>query len=389
MRNGLNNVTTPKIEVFQDFSNPKLLDAWEELEKNGTGTPYNSWAWASSWYTHIGAARGIKPYVIVAYVEDEPVALLPLALQRKASLTVIRFLADKIGNQNTGFWKTELLEGGEFSSIAAALRQAIHESGCDIIQLRNMSQTIEGLPNPLFRVSDQLSTNAIYPFELFAPSQDFMEARRSKRTRSGVRQKRRRLQGESELVFVDHKDLETQASTLDTLIRQRDERQALTGIPNAFSVPEVRAFLHDFLKLSAEPRSGVRATMHSIELDGEVLATNFGALCHKTFYCYSLSIISDERTRNSPGLILSFDLIAQMCDDGLERFDYGVGKEDYKLGWAEPDYLRDWIEATTAKGRALAATTAALLKGKQMLRDNKLFWKTYRSVRGALRRAGL
>ncbi len=75
-------------------------------------------------------------------------------------------------------------------------------------------------------------------------------------------------------------------------------------------------------------------------------------------------------------------VIEDMCEQGMEIFDFGLGEERFKLAWSEPEYLKDWIEPLTLKGKLIATLEGAKLSTKRKLRNNQNFWQFYRRTRG-------
>src|SRR5690606_18177680 len=147
--------------------------------------------------------------------------------------------------------------------------------------------------------------------------------------RKKLRSKERKLAESGAIAVVTATDEATARALLDTLIRQRSDRAAATGIPTAFDDPAVRAFLTDRL-VRATLAGDTAFTIHALEVGGIVRATYVGGLRDGRYYAYSNSIADDELSSLSPGDILLKHLIERMCDAGATCFDFGLGAERYK-----------------------------------------------------------
>lgn len=244
-----------------------------------------------------------------------------------------------------------------------------------------------GLPNrpygnPLVRLSDTTSTNAIYPFSLVGSAEEFIKAKRSKAARKKHRSKISKLQSLGKLSFTAERTIDDATAALDAMIQQRECRQAETGIPTAFAEPNYQRFVREAFANLTKNDSPTKSEIYSLKLDGRIISTCLSLRSGRRIYCYCTSIISGELMRYSPGELLMQHVIEDMCEQGMEIFDFGLGEERFKLAWSEPEYLKDWIEPLTLKGKLIATLEGAKLSTKRKLRNNQNFWQFYRRTRG-------
>lgn len=363
-----------------------LRSDWLALEDQGNGSAYHAYEWCKSWADHIAKSEQATALIITGRIGDKLHVLLPLTLHKYQLTNTARWLGEEICNQNTGYWSEELLAAPQAHTLRSHLMQALKDWGVDLIHLGNMACRIGAHDNPLVRLSDTTSTNAIYPFPLASPAEDFIKAKRSKAARKKHRNKLSKLQALGKLSFSAEHTIDGATAALDAMIRQRECRQAETGIPTAFAQPNHQRFVHEAFSNLAKHDSPTQPEIYSLKLDGKIISTCLSLKSGKRIYCYCTSIISGELMRYSPGELLMQHVIEDMCEQGMEVFDFGLGEERFKLAWSEPEYLKDWIEPLTMKGKLTATLQSAKLSSKRKLRNNQSFWKLYRRTRGIFAR---
>lgn len=364
----------------------ELRGDWLWLEKKHLGSTYHAYEWCKSWCEHIADKEQATPLFLAGYHQNSIQFLLPLALQTRHLVKTVKWLGEDIFNQNTGYWSEHILDLKDIEKLRPTLVDALKEYGVDLIRLGNMAGTIGNHQNPLVREHDVTSTNAIYPFELQKPAEEFVKTKRSKAARKKHRGKFTKLQQLGTVEFIAETTSEGAAAAVNAMIAQRETRQAETGIPTAFSSTNYQSFIRDaFANLSRET-SPTKPIIYSLRLEGEIISTCLSLKAADRLYCYCTSIINGELMRHSPGELLMQHVIEDMCEEGMTVFDFGLGEERFKLSWAEPEFLQDWIEPLTLKGKIASALENLKLITKRKLRNNQQFWKFYRYIRGSFAR---
>ncbi|SDR12377.1 GNAT family N-acetyltransferase [Pseudovibrio sp. Tun.PSC04-5.I4] len=364
----------------------ELHGDWLWLEKQHLGSPYHAYEWCKSWCDHIADKEHATPLFLAGYHRDSIHFLLPLAVQTRHLVKSVKWLGEDIFNQNTGYWSEQILNLKDIERLRPTLVDALKEYGVDLIRLGNMPRTIGKHRNPLVREHDVTSTNAIYPFELQKPAEEFVKTKRSKAARKKHRGKLTKLQQSGTVEFITETTSEGTLAAINAMIGQRETRQAETGIPTAFSSLNYQSFIRDAFANLSRGTSPTKPIIYSLRLDGEIISTCLSLKAADRLYCYSTSIINGELMRHSPGELLMQHVIEDMCEEGIAIFDFGLGKERFKLSWAEPESLQDWIEPLTLKGKIAAELESLKLIAKRKLRNNQQFWKFYRYIRGSFAR---
>ncbi|WP_108820314.1 GNAT family N-acetyltransferase [Pseudovibrio sp. Alg231-02] len=373
-------------QIISDEDLSKLRSDWLVLEASGDGSAYHAYEWCKSWAEHVAHSERATTLIVAGYIGAKLHVLLPLALHQCHLTKTARWLGEEIFNQNTGYWSQELLQAPQAHFLRPRLVAALKAWGVDLIHLGNMARRVGAYDNPLIRLDDTTSTNAIYPFELTSPAEEFVKAKRSKGARKKHRSKLSKLQSLGTLSFTAEITKEGAAAAIDAMIRQRELRQAETGIPTAFALPNYQCFVREAFSNLSQDDSPSKPVVYSLKLDDEIISTCLSLMSGKRVYCYCTSIINGELMRHSPGELLMQHVIEDMCNEGMEIFDFGLGEERFKLAWAEPEHLKDWIEPLTFKGKLVAALENVILSSKRKLRNNERFWQLYRRVRGTFAR---
>ena len=373
-------------QIYTGNDLQQLRADWLALEAEAQGSAYHAYEWCKSWAQHVAASEKATALIVAGYINEKLHVLLPLALHQCHLAKTARWLGEEIFNQNTGYWSKDLLAAPQAHFLRPRLIAALKAWGVDLIHLGNMSFKVEAADNPLVRMDDTTSTNAIYPFELTGPAEEFVKAKRSKAARKKHRSKLNKLQSLGALTFTKEATCEGASATVDAMIKQREVRQAETGIPTAFALPNYQSFAREAFADLAKEDNPTKPLIYSLKLDDEIISTCLSLKSGKRIYCYCTSIISGDLMRYSPGELLMQHVIEDMCEEGLKVFDFGLGEERFKLAWAEPEYLKDWIEPLTFKGKLAAALESAKLSSKRKLRNNQSFWQLYRRIRGTFAR---
>lgn len=364
-----------RIDMFETIE--AAAPVWRALEREADGCLYNTFDWLSAWQKHVGAPVGVHPLIIVGSREGRPDLLLPLGVRRRGPLTIARVLGDCHGNQNTGLTRRGVRRP-DGRTLCDMLTEAARKARIDVLDLRHLSAggvfdgravpPVAPSPSPIFNLPLQSDFDALF------------RARRGKDARKKLRSKERKLAESGAIAVVTATDEATARALLDTLIRQRSDRAAATGIPTAFDDPAVRAFLTDRL-VRATLAGDTAFTIHALEVGGIVRATYVGGLRDGRYYAYSNSIADDELSSLSPGDILLKHLIERMCDAGATCFDFGLGAERYKVAWADPEPLFDLTLPVSARGHAAAAAIRLARSAKRTIRSSPRLWSLVRRLR--------
>ena len=352
-------------------------EAWRKLGTESLGTPYQSYAWLSSWQETIGRKQGLETLTAILQRQDEALLILPFAVQRKNGLRRLSFLAHQNGNQNTGLWNRPFYQSVDSGFISQILKDICQQSRADLLTLHNVPENWFGRPHPLVLKKALPSPSPIFTRQLPADFDQLFRETHSKSSRKNLARKQRHLQsveGYRVVKAMTPQDLER---GFQAFLAQRATRARETGIPNVFSNAEARDFLAAVVGVTrADDRADpAPLNLWYLEADGKIRATYLCAEGGHTIYAYSNSVAHDELLPNSPGLVLIREIIEYACGScDLERLDLGLGEERYKTAWAEAASLRDSRLAVTTRGRIAERLDGGGTKLKAAIRNSEPLW---------------
>lgn len=366
------------VAVFDSFAAAE--GPWRVLETACTlATPYQGYDFLNHWQTHLGAADGIRPAIVVGFNQSgRPLFLWPLGLRRRAGLRVLEFLGGKHANFNMGLWQRDVA-----ASIGAAelrfitRRLAAH---ADLMMLTSQPLTWGGTTNPLAQLPHQRSANYGFSGALIPDFEALLRARTNSATRKKMRKKERALAAMGEVCFERATGARQVHRVLDAFFKQKSARMRQLGLPDVFAAPGVRRFI----EAAAEPKDGRPAPieLYALSVDDIVVATMGGIAARGRFCAMFNSIQAGRYAAESPGEQLIVQLVGACCDRGLDTFDLGVGQSRYKhLFCEDAEPLFDSYLPLTGAGRLPAQAFGVAAAGKRVLKQHPTLWSAVRTMR--------
>ncbi|MGL5114063.1 MAG: GNAT family N-acetyltransferase, partial [Beijerinckiaceae bacterium] len=338
-------------------------DLWLKLETQGECTPYQTFTWSDAWMRTIGEAEGWRAWsIVITNPAGDPLALLPLAIRRSKGVTIASFIGGKHANYTMPLYARGARAGLTADALAALLAGAAKRDGVDLIGLERQLTFWAGAPNPLARVQARPAASHAYKTALLADGEAFMRAAMSSESRKKLRHKEKKLADFGTVTFREAASESERSTVLDAFLAQKAMRFAALGIVNPFVEPPTIAFLR---------QAAIAGSMPPIRLfalfAGERVLSVFGGVIHAGRFTGMFTSFDPDLavSRYSPGDLLLYRLIQEMCARGLDCFDLGTGEASYKGDYCrEIEELADGLIPATIKGRAaaLACSAAAHLK---------------------------
>jgi CelD/BcsL family acetyltransferase involved in cellulose biosynthesis len=334
-----------------------FADDWPTMASRGGFAAFHAFQtrdYLDVWRGTIGAARGAELiFVRVADASGNPLLLVPLAIERRRGLRILRFPDGGVSDYNA-----PILFPGAASLDARAMtflwrRISALVPQFDAAILDKMPGLVGGLANP-FRAlaSDQASASG-HVLDLSGDWNGYVATRLHRPKDS--RRKRRRLAELGEVQFVTAKNGADANRLLRAMVRHKTRRYLETRGVDGFDRPGYRTYFQ-----MMTDRFGLSGEVHlsGLELNGDVIAAHWGLVSGDRFYCLMLSNAEGPCERASPGRLLVEDLIAWSFGAGLKWFDLGVGDADWKdrLGDTWTPLWRAAIPHTLAGKAYLEAT---------------------------------
>jgi CelD/BcsL family acetyltransferase involved in cellulose biosynthesis len=368
-----------RIEVFDDMAAAEPI--WRSLERDDAwATPYQRFDLLAAWQHHVGAPKGIVPFIVIGFdVAGRPLFLWPFGRKRVGPITLAGFLGSKHASFNIGLWRCDLAGAISASDVRNLFaRVGAGRDPVDLLALYSQPLSWAGLPNPFALLPRQLSAEDGSCLNLDAGA---TAAAVSPAMASRLRIKERKLKKLAGYRYIQATSTADIDRLLEAFFALKAVHMRAQGLTNVFAEPGVAQFVRQasHIKL-ANGRPLIE--LHALEGDGEVLAL-FGAVVDPyrfsaMFNTYTLS----KHARHSPGLILLQHMIEACAQRGSRSFDIGVGRAHYKSFFCkEPEPLFDTFLALTPRGRLAAPAFRTAFAAKRMIKSKPALWAAVQFLR--------
>jgi CelD/BcsL family acetyltransferase involved in cellulose biosynthesis len=371
-----------RIEVLDDMRAAEPF--WRSLERDDVwATPYQRFDLLAAWQHHVGARKGIVPFIVIGFDSaGQPLFLWPLGRKRMGPITLASFLGSKHASYNIGLWRRDLAAAISASDIRDLMaRIATDRSNpVDLLALHSQPLTWAGIANPFGLLPRQLSAEDGACLHLTSPTRG-IEGAVSPAVQSRLRGKERKLKKLAGYRYIQAASPADIDRLLDAFFALKAVHMRSQGLTNVFADPGVAAFVRQACHVKL-PDGRPLIEVHALEGDGEVLAL-YGAVVdpHRfsaMFNTYTLS----KHARQSPGLILLQHMIGACADRGARSFDIGVGRAHYKSFFCkEPEPLFDTFLTFTPGGRLAAPALQVTFAAKRMIKGRPALWAAVQFLR--------
>jgi CelD/BcsL family acetyltransferase involved in cellulose biosynthesis len=369
-----------RIEVFDDMAAAEPL--WRALERDDAwATPYQRYDLLAAWQHHVGADRGITPFIVIGFdAAGQPLFLWPFGRKRMGPITLAGFLGSKHASFNIGLWHRDLAGDISETDMRGLLaRLGTGRDPIDLLALYCQPQTWAGVVNPFACLPRQLSAEDGSCLNM--PRAGGTEGAISPAMQSRLRTKERKLKKLAGYRYLQAESVADIDRLLEAFFALKAVHMRAQGLTNVFADPGVAAFVRQACHIRlADGRPLIE--IHALEGDGEVLAL-FGAVVDPyrfsaMFNTYTLS----RHARQSPGLILLQHMIGACAQRGARSFDIGVGRAHYKSFFCkDPEPLFDSFLALTLRGQLAAPALRATFLAKRIVKNKPALWAAVQFAR--------
>jgi CelD/BcsL family acetyltransferase involved in cellulose biosynthesis len=371
-----------RVAVFDDMTAAEPF--WRALERDGAwATPYQRFDLLAGWQRHVGARKGIVPFIVIGFdVAGRPLFLWPFGRKQMGPFRVAGFLGSKHASFNLGLWRRDLagaIGAGDIHSLLT--RIASRDAPVDVLTLYSQPLSWAGVANPFALLPRQLSAEDGASLNLDAAAG--IEAAVSPGIRSRLRIKEKKLKKLAGYGYVQPTSAAEIDRLLDAFFALKAVHMRSQGLTNVFAEPGVAEFVRQASHIRL-PDGRPLIELHALEGGGEVLAL-YGAVVDPyrfsaMFNTYTLS----QHARHSPGLILLQHMIGACAQRGARSFDIGVGRAHYKSFFCkEPEPLFDTFLALTPRGRLATPVFRMAFAAKRMIKSKPALWAAVQYLRRA------
>lgn len=371
------------ITVSTDFASCRR--EWLTLQDRAITTVFQTYEWLEAWQSHVGQHNTVQPIIVIGkHLDGRTMFILPFGLVIKNHCRILTWLSHPHNNYGYGVFDKSFLQDcpGEFPTIWRKIQTVLPK--VDAIVLHNQPAHGGGFDNPFAQLATCPSADSSYILELTDSMEDLQTRKFSSRSRRRLRQQERELDGLGSWRIVEARSDAEIARAASATFAQKQTQLTNRGIANPFDQP-----FKEFFQRFASARYGISRALrcYYLELDGEIIATNFGAVHAGTYYGLITSMADGPLKRFSPGSMVMRYAIERSCEDGVRSFDFSAGSSQYKTRWADSELpLFETLIPLSAKGRVYCMAEWLHITVKRRVKHSPFLWSRIKKLRALFRR---
>jgi CelD/BcsL family acetyltransferase involved in cellulose biosynthesis len=298
------------------------------------------------WMRTIGRDRRVRPVLAVVVGGDgRPVLYLPLAIETKFGVTLLRFMDAGVSDLNAPIMaRGRDLTEGEFAVVWKEILSQLPP--VDVIDLRKMPVHLNGVRNPLTYLACNPGHEHGYTV-LLSSLPEVHERASMVRMHKKLRRQLQRLTERGPVHFVSNPPGDALRRTVDGLFDLKRMQYMRTWGRDFLETPGINRFYREM----AEPgRLGSISHLSALTCGESLVSAHLGFIGRGRFY-YVMPAYDVQYRALAPGYLLLDHLMTQCRDAGYEVFDLGEGEHAYKGKWVTHRVpLRSYRRAVTFAG---------------------------------------
>ena len=383
-------LSTAPVARFEIVAGPAAIEGeWRAFEATAIGHVFQTWDFVATWLATVGAARRVKPAIVVGRGRDGAIlCLLPLGISGCLGARLLAWLGGEHADYHCGLYAPGFLKGlAETGGGAAFVASVVglFRGAADIVHLQRQPEAIGGDANPfaLWRASRYTLTS-----HLTRLGSSFDEYYRSKRNSSSRRHDRLKWQkleaAAAPVEIVDATTPEEAEAILAEMFVQKRASLRARNVPDMFA----RAGVPEFYRaMTRHPWPSGPSHVSAIRAGGKVIAANWGLVRGNRYYYVMTSYCPGPLSAHSPGRALLYHLMEWAIARGIEEFDFTIGDEDFKGHWCEEQMaIRDSVAVLTPRGLWPATVFGLLKPAKTMVKTSPFLTRHVGRIRLGLAR---
>jgi CelD/BcsL family acetyltransferase involved in cellulose biosynthesis len=347
-------------ELIDAASYPHLANDWTHLEAHADGSPFNSWAWVSTWLEHL--PKSLRPLVFSARVERQVVAL---AILIEAPEKGVRKLfgtrsfhlqetddceLDEITIEYAGLLVLDEWKEAAYRSLLSLLQEQAKAWRCFRISASaDAAAVVASLPPRMHAYCiRELPSYGIHLASLQQSGKDYVSSLNS-RTRRGIRQTLRAYEALGRLVTEVACDAEQALEWLAEMEVLHQAHWQSKGKSGSFGSAFFGTFHRALIK--RHTHSGLTQIMR-IKAGDRVVGYLYNLQWRKTIFFYNSGLNYGLLERNDrPGFLAQCLSIEAHLAAGIEHYDFLAGDQPYKSALGLEKRVLHWISIRPAGWR--------------------------------------
>jgi CelD/BcsL family acetyltransferase involved in cellulose biosynthesis/predicted ATP-grasp superfamily ATP-dependent carboligase len=379
----------PRLDL-RIYSDLNAVEAeWRRFEQIADCTAFQTFDWLAAWQRHIGARQGVRPVIVVGRFGDDDIAfILPLCVVPGRLARRLCWLGQELCDYNAPLLARDFSQRITPEGFLAAWHELQVQMSCepllrhDWIEFEKMPDKIGTQINPFTYLGVTPNRNSAHLTQLGDDWEKFYFAKRSSATRRRDRAKRRHMSQYGDISFATAADADDARHTLEILMEQKSRSLARKGIADIFAPPGHREF---YLDLASNPALRHLIHISRVEIGSVCAAANLGIVFGDCYYQVLASYVDSEVAHYGPGALHLRELMAHAITLRLQRFDFTIGDEPYKLDWSDTVLkLYDYTATRTWRGLPARWFSSGQRRGKRLIKQTPALWTLASYARSAL-----
>ncbi len=365
------------LHIYSDLASVEA--EWRRFERVADCTAFQTFDWLAAWQRHIGARHGVRPVIAVGHFGGGDIAfILPLCIVPGPLARRLCWLGQDLCDYNAPLLARDFSERIEPEDFLAAWHELQVQMSCepllryDWIEFEKMPDKLGTQINPFTALAVTPNRSSAHLAGLANDWEKFYFAKRSSATRRRDRAKRRHMSQYGDIRFATAADADDARRTLEILMEQKSRSLARKGIADIFAPPGHREF---YLDLASNPQLRHLVHISRVEIGPVCAAANLGIVFGDCYYHVLASYVDSEVAHYGPGALHLRELMAHAIGLGLQRFDFTIGDEPYKLDWSDT-VLKLYDYSATRTWRGLPARWFSSMRrwAKRWIKQTPLLW---------------
>ena len=300
------------------------------------------------WLDTIGKASRVEPcFVVVRDPGGRPVLYLPLVIETKFNVRLLRFMDCGVADYNAPIVAADrTLSRQEFRAVWADVLALL--PSFDVIDFKKIASDIAGALNPLTYLDCTPFGDSGHAIVL-TRLRDQTDTRRAEvRLRRKLQSYAKGLSEIGEPRFIVNPAAAEAAPVAERLLELKRRKYERTSTPDFLAAPGVERFYREMM---SPGRLGTISHLAALTVGDTVVSAHLGFIGRGRFY-YIFPAYDTQFGRYRVGHLLLQHLIDQSVTQDFATFDLGIGDASYKNKWATHRLaLQSHERAITAAGR--------------------------------------
>ena len=378
-----------EIQIYNDFNNGEISNHWNNLV-SASKRPiiFQRIEWLKNWWINFSGNKRLLIFSIREH--QEPIGIIPLMIKNSLGIENVSLIGDKLYDYFDFIVKKNREKDAIDNFIEFLRKQKV--TTLDLKSIPGYSEVYSILKKKIEngQLKGKIQRTDLVPFVRISGGFDDFWKTLKKSLRDDLKRQKKRLETQAgNLEFGLCKSDKEILKMLNTLFRFHIKRWESYGGHSVFRFKPYRDF---YISLVKDLFEKGMVNIFYLSCSERIVACCFCFIFNNSLIYYTPAY-NPTFSDYSPGKLLIEELIKFCYQNKFEKFDFGIGQEEYKRWWATdalPTYnLNLYLNNNNAKYflvRGLKEMSNLYnIRVKPKLRKNKLiygFWHWIKRSKG-------